>query len=676
MKRTTFVVLTALTAYMTFSAAIAADICPPQQIHIVDTLIDELDGPDQGTGLSLREAVAAAGPDDVILFDPALADGTIFFTLGPIDVTTSLTIDGDVNNDGSADITLDGQSATRMIEYAGAPDDRLRIQHVDFRHGRANREPDESGGAVRHASGWLELHRCGFYDNFALRQGGAVSSHVPTVQVVKCVFERNKANRGGAFRTLQSSVTTPIIIDGCRFEQNVSRFFGGALILDDPGTTSALRLTDSTFRGNVTEDELSGGGAIYATNAEIARCMFVANRSPGIFGGGATLLDGNCTIRNTRFEDNWADQAGGAIAHGLISGDTLDIDHVAFVANAATFGAVLQITTTTEVHFKHCTLLNNTAVGLANEIYVFALDPRLVFDHTVVGQSGPPHDPPLAMIDGFDFEFVSAGHNLFTRLTMDDLGPTDILGGFYNDAVDPTDDRPASNSDSRDAGDASLVAGQGGVAFFDLDRNQRVAGPGIDIGAYERDAPSTLVSPSVTSVTRLDPNPTTDGCVRFQVTFSAPIDGGSPEDFVAVTSCELAGPVVKDVAASGPDTLTVTVTTGVGDGTLGLDVRDDDSIIDAITRVPLGGFGNGNGDFTGGETYSVRAGDAPCTPNPADLDHDQDVDMDDYNLFLATYGKGVGDAGYNADADYDGDDFVGMIDFGIWYDHYLGFANS
>ena len=48
----------------------------------------------------------------------------------------------------------------------------------------------------------------------------------------------------------------------------------------------------------------------------------------------------------------------------------------------------------------------------------------------------------------------------------------------------------------------------------------------------------------------------------------------------------------------------VTVNTGAGIGTLGLDLIDDDSIVDANDNA-LGGTGAGNGSFTIGEVYAI-----------------------------------------------------------------------
>ena len=70
------------------------------------------------------------------------------------------------------------------------------------------------------------------------------------------------------------------------------------------------------------------------------------------------------------------------------------------------------------------------------------------------------------------------------------------------------------------------------------------------------------------------------------------------------------------------------------------------------------------------------SGGSVCDATPGDLDGDNDVDEDDYNLFMATYGRGLGDPDYNADADYDGDDFVGGSDFGIWYQYYMDYVDG
>src|SRR5207253_1430232 len=72
-------------------------------------------------------------------------------------------------------------------------------------------------------------------------------------------------------------------------------------------------------------------------------------------------------------------------------------------------------------------------------------------------------------------------------------------------------------------------------------------------------------------------------------------------DFTLATS-GVSSAFISSVSGSGAN-YTVTVDTGTGSGTIGLNLTDDDSIIDGATNPP-GGTGAGNGDFTG-EFYTI-----------------------------------------------------------------------
>src|SRR5262245_12607870 len=109
-------------------------------IYFVTTLNDNpFDGgtlPDEaseGGRLSLREAVAFTNlhaGDDTILFSPSLSGGTLFLTNNQITLFTGLTIDGDIDHDGRADITISADSAR------GAHDADSRIFNI-YRAGSA-----------------------------------------------------------------------------------------------------------------------------------------------------------------------------------------------------------------------------------------------------------------------------------------------------------------------------------------------------------------------------------------------------------------------------------------------------------------------------------------------------------------------------------------------------------
>jgi len=112
--------------------------------------------------------------------------------------------------------------------------------------------------------------------------------------------------------------------------------------------------------------------------------------------------------------------------------------------------------------------------------------------------------------------------------------------------------------------------------------------------------------PFVSSITRDDPSPTNAANVHFTVTFSKPVTGvniGAGSDFVLTKTGTIATESITGLSGSGT-TYTVTVNTGTGDGTLRLDVTDDDTIQDSGNRK-LGGTGVGNGNFTTGTPYDV-----------------------------------------------------------------------
>jgi hypothetical protein len=66
--------------------------------------------------VSLREAIAAANSGDIIAFEEALGGQSIRLTSAlTIGAGENFTIQGDVDRDGRADITIDGQNATRLM---------------------------------------------------------------------------------------------------------------------------------------------------------------------------------------------------------------------------------------------------------------------------------------------------------------------------------------------------------------------------------------------------------------------------------------------------------------------------------------------------------------------------------------------------------------------------------
>lgn len=120
------------------------------------------------------------------------------------------------------------------------------------------------------------------------------------------------------------------------------------------------------------------------------------------------------------------------------------------------------------------------------------------------------------------------------------------------------------------------------------------------------DTPTPLPTtfPVVTSITLADPTPNSAELVRFFVNFSEPVNGVDVSDFVLAATGSLANYTIIDTYPVG-NSYAVTVYTGTGDGTLRLDLMDNDSILNG-TSMPLGGLGIGNGNFTLGNMYLIN----------------------------------------------------------------------
>lgn len=166
------------------------------------------------------------------------------------------------------------------------------------------------------------------------------------------------------------------------------------------------------------------------------------------------------------------------------------------------------------------------------------------------------------------------------------------------------------------AGNPGVIAGGaggGGYATAVLNRNGGAGARGQVTITYTQ-------PPVVNSINLASANPTTPGTsVLWTVIFSQSVTGVDVSDFSLVQAAGVSGASIVSVAGSGT-TYTVTVNAGSGTGTLGLNLVDDDTIINA-TSDPLGGAGSGNGNFTG-QVYSVSSARVyymyfnPVSPNP------------------------------------------------------------
>ena len=136
-----------------------------------------------------------------------------------------------------------------------------------------------------------------------------------------------------------------------------------------------------------------------------------------------------------------------------------------------------------------------------------------------------------------------------------------------------------------------------GGNFQNINNNGAVLKEADALAVYGLDVP-----PTISSVNRTSATPTNLASMDFTVTFSESVTGVDAGDF-SLTTSGVSGAAVSEVSGTG-SVYTVTVNTGSGNGTIRLNVADDDTIID-VDFNPLGGAGTGNGNFTSGQIYTV-----------------------------------------------------------------------
>ena len=184
-------------------------------------------------------------------------------------------------------------------------------------------------------------------------------------------------------------------------------------------------------------------------------------------------------------------------------------------------------------------------------------------------------------VDATDFDLVPAGVTGASITDVSGTGSTWTVTASTGTG-DGTLGLDLDDDDSIADAAGHPLAGTGTTG----DEDGSVAGPEY---TFDRTAPT------VDAIDRADASPTNASSVAWTVTFSEDVTGVDAGDF-SLAATGVTGADITDVSGSGA-TRTVTVDTGAGDGTLGLNLTDDDSITDAV--------GNALAAGRTGQTYTI-----------------------------------------------------------------------
>jgi CSLREA domain-containing protein len=163
---------------------------------VVDILADENDGDTSAGDLSLREAIALANADpddaDTITFASGLGGQTITLS-AELALTSDVTINGDVNGDLKADVTISGGDASRIFNIAGSTTD-VALASLTLTNGFSSGQ----GGAILASDiGKLDLLHTTIKNSNAATDGGGLAVDQADVTITNSVMFGNTAELEG-----------------------------------------------------------------------------------------------------------------------------------------------------------------------------------------------------------------------------------------------------------------------------------------------------------------------------------------------------------------------------------------------------------------------------------------------------------------------------------------------
>jgi Right handed beta helix region len=376
--------------------------CRPQlaalEARALLSTITVMNDNDSGSG-SLRAALGSAVAGDTIKFAPS-AYGTITLSSGPLEVATSVTIDGPgagkvaINGNNTyqdlavlanVTATISGLTITRALgpatyPYEGGGINNAGTLTVENCVVTGNSSP--GGGGIGN-SGNLTVTDCSVTNNTANYGAGIFNNGEDVVQISDSKIMNNSVSGLGGGIANEGAVT----ITGSLLTSNTAAQGGGAIQSFDAYGPAPLAISDSVVSNNTASGNSGGlllqndGGPASDLDTTITGTTFMNNvtGAQNPFGGAICVLgSANLTITGSLFQTNTAvagqyiGPQGGAIAVILGSGGDLDIANSRFVGNSAvgsaTFfgdsnGGAVYVSSPFNVQVTGSSFTDNSATG-------------------------------------------------------------------------------------------------------------------------------------------------------------------------------------------------------------------------------------------------------------------------------------------------------------------------
>ena len=257
-----------------------------------------------GDGLSLREAIHWANQTttaDTVDFDASLGGTTLVLTQGKLVISEDLTVDGDIDGNDSADITISGNNASRIFDITGTT--TVALDSLTLTNG--NSTGAGGGGAIRVYSGVTLTLSDSTVSNSTVGTGygGGGISNYGTTTVVDSVITGNQANIGGGIANAHSFAAALTVVNSTISDNLAATYGGGVYVADGTATVQGTTVHGNTanqFGGGIAAGMPGSGGTVTLENSTIT-----GNTANNLGGGGLDLYNGSAaTVTNTVIAEN------------------------------------------------------------------------------------------------------------------------------------------------------------------------------------------------------------------------------------------------------------------------------------------------------------------------------------------------------------------------------------
>jgi hypothetical protein len=388
---------------------------------------------DSGAG-SLRDTIGASSTGDTITFDASLLNGTLVLTSGELAVTQNLIIEGDIDGNGTADITIDANHAanTRVFDVGAvtASLDGLVI----------------TGGNSIYGAGIVTAGGT----NLTVSNSTITDNHV-----------------GGGIRNVGNLTLDHVTVSG-----NTSDSDGGGI--SNALTGAVLHVIDSTIANNTAA--FNGGGLVNSggNSATLTNVTMYGNSAHGNNGGGAIYSGGALTLTQVTITGNHADNNGG----GIYTGTNAPTISNSIIAGNDAGGTSNDVKAFAPVNYAGVNVVGTGSDADASDHVIRAPTLGSLFAHLT--SIDPDNDP--ATDNSFQAGVLANNGGPVATVAINPTGTAhdagDTAAAVYDDDNNPATPDVAIPTDARGA--------------------DRVAGTSVDIGAFEQPVGESFVVTTLT----------------------------------------------------------------------------------------------------------------------------------------------------------------------------------